>query len=138
MGLGVSCGAGVGGKDVGCSQHSIVCKPAKSCLVFQQDNDPTHRAAATIIAKYNKSRGTSISKLAGHPPNSPDLNPIENVWPWVQAEVDSLGCATFEEFQQAVMDKLAAVPKRMCANLVDSMQRRVAKVIKLGGGKTGY
>ena len=104
----------------------------------QQDNDPTHRAAATIIAKYNKSHGTSISKLAGHPPNSPDLNPIENVWSWVQAEVDSLGCATFEEFKQAVLDKLAAVPKRMCANLVDSMQRRVAKVIKLGGGKTGY
>ena len=43
------------------------------------------------------------------------------------------GCKTFEEFKQAVLDQLEAVPKAMYTRLVDSMHKRMASVIKLVG-----
>ncbi|MFN9944487.1 MAG: transposase, partial [bacterium] len=69
-----------------------------SAWVFQQDTDPTHRAAPRIVKAYNKAHGTSITVLPDWPPNSPDLNPIENVWAIVQRKVNARGCSTFEEF----------------------------------------
>ena len=38
----------------------------------------------------------------------------------------------------AVAKKLKEVAKRMCATLVDNMQRRLAKVVEMGGERTGY
>jgi hypothetical protein len=49
-----------------------------------------------------------------------------------------MGCQTFEEFRQAVLDQLAAVPKQMLRNLVSSMQERLAKVIELEGDRINY
>ena len=71
--------------------------------VLQQDNDPTHKIAGAIIHDWNTKHGSSISLLGGYPTNSPDFNPIENVWGYVQSKVDQLGCKTIEVFQEAVM-----------------------------------
>ena len=108
------------------------------CWVLQQDNDPTHRAAKQIVKHYSKQHGKGVQVLEGWPPNSPDLNPIENVWSWVEAEVHKKGCKTFEAFKQAVLDTIQAVPKAMLANLYASMPKRMAKVIERDGDKTGY
>jgi hypothetical protein len=109
-----------------------------SSWVLQQDNDPTHRAAYAAVLEYNRRNSSSISILGDWPPNSPDLNPIENLWSWVDAQVHAMGCQTFEEFRQAVLDQLAAVPKQMLRNLVSSMQERLAKVIELEGDRINY
>jgi DNA-binding MurR/RpiR family transcriptional regulator len=52
--------------------------------------------------------------------------------------VNALGCKSFDQFQQAVLDELKAVPKSMIHNLFTSMPKRLAKVIETGGGKTKY
>lgn len=109
-----------------------------SSWVLQQDGDPTHRAAYATVSEFNTRRASSINILGDWPPNSPDLNPIENLWAWVEANVNALGCETFEEFSQAVIDQLASVPKKLLVNLVTSMPRRMAKVIELGGDRTTY
>jgi transposase len=72
------------------------------------------------------------------PPNSPDLNLIENVWGYVQARVDVLGCKSFEEFKEAVHKQFQAVSSSMLTNLFNSMKVRIACVVKKQGGKTGY
>lgn len=106
--------------------------------VFQQDNDPAHSVAIPTVAEWNRSHASSIEVLSNWPPSSPDLSPIENVWGYVQAKVNALGCKTFQEFKQAVMDGIKTVPKSMINNLFNSMPKRVAKVIEGDGEKTGY
>jgi hypothetical protein len=60
------------------------------------------------------------------------------MWSCVQAKVNGLGCKTFEEFKQAVMREVQAVPKVVLTNLFKSMGKRMAMVISTGGDKTKY
>lgn len=105
---------------------------------FQQDNDPTHRSAKATIQAWNAEHYSSLSLLGNWPPNSPDLNPIENVWAWVDAKVNALGCKTFDEYRQAVLEHFKKLPKTFITNLYKSLPKRMAKVIELGGNKTKY
>lgn len=114
------------------SKHGI----SKGCV--QMDNDPAHGGAAVAVQKFNKSGSTSISLLADWPPNSPDLNLIENVWGWVQGKVDAKGCTSFEQFKQAVLDVCQSVPKAMLAKLYDSLHGRLAQVLASGGDRTRH
>jgi hypothetical protein len=107
-------------------------------FVLQQDNDPTHKVAVPIVSKWNSRHASSQMVLQNWPPNSPDLNPIENVWAYVQARVNALGCKSFDEFKQAVLDEMMAVPKQLITKLFNSMPKRVAKVLETGGEKTKY
>ena len=76
--------------------------------------------------------------LPNWPPNSPDLNIIENVGAWCSAEVNKLGCQSFDEFKQAVLKIVHGVPKGMITNLYASSSGRMKLVIKNNGGHTGY
>lgn len=106
--------------------------------VLQQDNDPSHKVAASTIQEWNVKHATNVGLLGKWPPNSPDLNPIENVWSYVQAKVNSLGCKSFEDFKQAVNQELQRVPKVMLTNLFKSMSKRMAITISKEGDKTPY
>lgn len=107
--------------------------------VFQQDNDPCHRAAADIIKTWNQQHpGVHVSLLSGWPGNSPDLNCIENLWAWAQAKVDAQGCKTIEEFKICVIKTLQNVPRKYLQGLVGSMGSRIQACIDNNGDKTKY
>lgn len=108
--------------------------------VFQQDNDPTHKKASkAAIQAWNQAHpGQAITLLADWPPNSPDLNLIENVWAWAQRKVDATGCKTFEEFEKCVITTMKNVPSSMLKNLYASMRERVRLCQAANGGKTKY
>lgn len=106
--------------------------------MLQQDNDPTHKVAIAMVQQWNVSKAASVKILPDWPPNSPDLNLIENIWANVQAKVDAEGCKTFDQFTHAVLFHMKHIPKSTLTNLFDSMSKRVAKVIALGGDKINY
>lgn len=106
--------------------------------VLQQDNDPAHNKAMRVIRAYNMQHHTSIELLPKWPPNSPDLNPIENLWSIVQRKVDAMGCKTFDEWKLALESELKGTPVTLLRSLCGSMPTRLAKCIELGGDKTPY
>ena len=106
--------------------------------VFQQDGDPAHSAVKPVMRTFNQYSGNHVTLLDNWPPNSPDLSPIENVWGYVDAQVAELGCKTFDEFKEAVMHTFKTLPIEMCERLMDSIPRRLERVIQRNGGKCGY
>ncbi|GFX86008.1 transposable element Tcb1 transposase [Trichonephila clavipes] len=71
---------------------------------------------------------------------SPDLSPIENMWPMVSqllTQITSLA-ATPDRLWQRVEAAWSAVPQERIESLFESMLRRVAVVISNNGGYSGY
>jgi hypothetical protein len=108
--------------------------------VLQQDNDPSHKkAAVAAIQQWNsKNPGNSVTLLPHWPPNSPDLNPIENVWAYVQAEVNKAGCSDFASFCATVERVFSNLGKQHLQRLFRNMKDRVEMCIKRNGDKTRY
>lgn len=109
-----------------------------SSWTLQQDKDPCHNQASTIIKDWSKAKGCSITLLPSWPGNSPDLNLIENIWSYVERKVDALGCKTFPEFKAAVLLQIKNVPQRVIRNLYRSMAQRITHVWETKGEKTKY
>ena len=101
---------------------------------FQQDNDPTHRGAQGVIAKYNKDTKSCCRLLLNWPPHRPDLSPIENIWAVVQAQVNAKGYKTFDQFQKGVLLALKSVPTSCLEAMYAGMRGRLEATIA-GGGK---
>jgi hypothetical protein len=110
-----------------------------SYWTLQQDNDPTHKQSSlAAVADWNKRHNSAVSILPNWPPNSPDLNLIENVWGIVQRQVDMAGCCNLEEFKATVTSAFQRLDKQVLRGLFASMQRRLKDCIELSGGKTKY
>lgn len=109
-----------------------------STWYLQQDNDPTHACAEQVVQAWNATTGSAVKLLKNWPPNSPDLNIIENVWAWAQFQVNKKGCKDFDEFRQAVIAILHAVPQGMIRKLFGSLKKRMLLVIKNQGKSIDY
>ena len=72
------------------------------------------------------------------PPYSPDLNPIKNIWAWIDRELAKVQISTLGQLKDVLKKTWYRVPEAMCENLVESMPRRVLSCIKAKGGYTKY
>jgi transposase len=103
--------------------------------IFQEDNAPIHTAR---IAKRWK-EDNNITSLPW-PAQSPDLNPIENLWDELDRKVRKHKPLpkNRDDLWQILQDEWLKLDESMYKNLVDSMPRRVAAVIENKGGPTKY
>ncbi|KAF2123970.1 hypothetical protein P153DRAFT_142003 [Dothidotthia symphoricarpi CBS 119687] len=85
--------------------------------------------------------------LYQHPPYSPDLAPIENVWSLLKDRLDnristSLGVgaskASVEAFEGAIHKEWDLIPQQSIDNCILSMPRRYKAVIDAKGWYTKY
>jgi hypothetical protein len=72
------------------------------------------------------------------PPNSPDLNPIENLWAFISRLVLQRCPASREDIEKYVYEEWSKVDRNLVRALIKSMPRRIAAVIRAQGGNTHY
>jgi hypothetical protein len=106
--------------------------PDMDCT-FQQDNDPKH------TAKLNKRflENYEVPTLPW-PFQSPDLNPIENLWSILDHRAKDRAPKNEDELFQLLQQAWQALDVQILTNLADSMPERIQAVIANDGLPTKY
>ena len=101
---------------------------------FMQDNDPKH--CSEHGEKFIEDNGVNWWRT---PPESPDLNPIENLWhdlkEFIRREVKP---KTKDELVSGILQFWATVDFIKCRKYIRHLDKVVPKVIELNGDATGY
>ncbi len=102
-------------------------------LIFQQDLTPAHTAKSTKC--WLNDHGVGVLDW---PENSPDLNPIENIWGIVKRKMRNKRPTNADELKSTVKETWASIPPQQCHKRITSMPRRIEAVIKAKGAPTKY
>jgi hypothetical protein len=101
--------------------------------IFQEDNDPKHTSKK--CQGYIRSQG--INRM-WWPAQSPDLNPIENLWAILNKEAADRKPQNDDDLFAALETAWYNIDRSILEKLVDSMPRRCALVIKSNGLPIDY
>ena len=99
-----------------------------------QDSAPCHKAKKTMA--WLKAEGI---KTIAWPGNSPDLNPIENLWHIAKNYLEEKECKSVPEMKVAIRQLWHnQITRELCKTLARSMPTRLMAVINANGGHTKY
>ena len=111
--------------------------PDMSKAIFQQDSATSHTAKS--VCKYLQDEGICYWTKLQWPGNSPDLNPIENLWSILQNKVDEQKKqpTTIDSLKQMLKKGWSEIKPETLQNLSDSMPERMRAVLKNKGEYIG-
>ena len=99
---------------------------------FMQDNDPTHTSKRALA--FFEQHGVNWWKT---PPESPDLNPIENLWQELKAFLKKeIKPHTKEELVEGIQQFWNGVTVEKCAHCIRQLRKVIPRVIAESGGAT--
>ncbi len=102
-------------------------------FIFQQNLAPAHTAKGT--KSWFNDHGVTVLDW---PANTPDLNPIENLWGIVKRKMRDTRPNIADELKATVKETWASIPPQQCHKLITSMPRRIEAVIKAKWAPTKY
>ena len=102
------------------------------CLILMEDNVHNACASKAFLAK------NSIQKLE-FPAQSPDLNPIKNIWFILKSNIQQLYQPwTVPEMHEALQQAWNDFPTSTLDHLIESMPKQISDVIQAEGGPTRW
>jgi hypothetical protein len=104
-------------------------------LTFMQDNAPCHKTRLVVDFLNQNS-----IKTLDWPPQSPDMNPIENLWSIIKKKRQKkFGfCKKKNDLIEQVFEIWNEINDELLDNLTDSIENRLLEVIRLDGRPTKY
>ena len=72
------------------------------------------------------------------PSNSPDLNPIENLWAIIKRNVELRRPKNLSELEHFLGEEWRNIPNSLLISLVNSMPQRCREVIENNGERISY
>lgn len=104
-------------------------------VVMQEDNAPWH--TAKIIKAYLNTK--KVNRMSW-PPQSPDLNPIENLWKWIKDLIAKRKhrVNNAKEMRMVLSEIWPIIDPSFLLKLCDSVPRRHIACLKNKGGATKY
>lgn len=100
---------------------------------FMQDNDPKHTSRVV-----KQCLSDNFVDVLDWPPQSPDLNPIENLWRTLKVKAGSRNITNLKDLWQVTKEAWNNIPIEEVTKLIDSMPRRCAEIIKNKGFTIPY
>lgn len=100
---------------------------------FVQDGAPAHTAALTKECL----RELELMDFL-HPPQSPDLNPIESLWSIMKAELHKRPASSLSDLKDKLKQIWYSIDSEVVEKCCLSMPKRLAEVVEANGGNTRY
>lgn len=101
---------------------------------FLQDGAPCHKSKRSL--NWFQERGIPLISWPG---NSPDLNPIENMWDLMKNKLEQKEAKSVEDMKNIIIDIwVKEITPEYCEKLARSMPRRLQSVLDNNGGHTKY
>ena len=110
-----------------------------SPFIFQQDNAKPHTSRKTMTY-FDELAIDETLYLMEWPAQSPDLNPIENLWSIFDQRVGERTMLTDNELWEILEKTWDEISKdaKLLRSLIDSMPHRIKAVIESEGGPAKY
>jgi hypothetical protein len=103
--------------------------------ILQEDNDPSHgNGPRSLYSLAAKLKDDNDIKCLTHPPQSPDLNPIEGIWNILKPRVRKRVWRTIEELKAILQEEWAKITMKELRARIKEMPERCDKLTKSGGG----
>ena len=98
-------------------------------FIFQQDLAPAHTAKTTKT--WFNDHGITVLDW---PANSPDLNPIENLWGIAKRKMKDMRPNNAKELKAAIKASWSSITPQQCHRLIASMPRRIKAIVHAKSG----
>ena len=100
---------------------------------FCQDNDPKHTALnIRLWLLYN------CPEIIKTPPQSPDLNPIENIWQKLESRISKHTISSKQQLKSVLQEEWGKIIPEITKKLIRSIPRRLNYVLKVKVNPTKY
>ena len=112
----------------------------RGLLYVMEDGAPYHKGVASVRRKQLEEYGWEGWGPGTWPANSPDLNPIENVWHVLKTRIRKRRprVLTREALKVALMEEWENLDIEVINDLILTMPDRLQAVIAAEGGNTKY